>query len=89
MRINGKLLVLASLCLLPVQASFAADTKAPATDPKVGQAKHAKADTDSDGAISKQEYLAAAEARFKALDANNDGKLTADEQKKRKKKGAK
>ena len=42
-----------------------------------------KADTDGDGAVSREEFLKQAaeraEARFKALDKNSDGKLTPDE----------
>lgn len=42
-----------------------------------------KADTDGDGAISRDEFLKQAaeraEARFKAMDKNSDGKLTPDE----------
>lgn len=34
------------------------------------------ADTNSDGTISKAEFLKQAEVRFKKIDANNDGGLT-------------
>jgi hypothetical protein len=37
------------------------------------------ADTDLDGRISKAEFLAAADRRFKLLDKRHDGKLTLDE----------
>jgi len=37
------------------------------------------ADTDLDGRITKAEFLAAADRRFKRLDKNGDGKLTLDE----------
>ena len=37
------------------------------------------ADTDKDGTISKDEYLAVVEQRFKAADADNDGTLTSKE----------
>jgi Ca2+-binding EF-hand superfamily protein len=36
-------------------------------------------DTDSDGTISLQEWQAAHERIFKAMDANKDGKVTLDE----------
>ena len=36
-------------------------------------------DTDLDGRVSKAEFLAAADRRFKRLDHNSDGKLTLDE----------
>ena len=37
------------------------------------------ADIDKDGTISKDEYLAVVEHRFKAADADNDGTLTRQE----------
>ena len=37
------------------------------------------ADSNLDGRVSKAEFLAAADRRFKSLDKNNDGKLTLDE----------
>jgi hypothetical protein len=37
------------------------------------------ADTDLDGRVTKAEFLAAADRRFKRLDKNGDGKLTPDE----------
>ena len=39
----------------------------------------AAADTDLDGRVTKAEFLAAADRRFKRLDKNGDGKLTLDE----------
>ena len=39
----------------------------------------AAADTDLDGRITKAEFMAAAERRFKLLDKRGDGKLTLDE----------
>ena len=39
----------------------------------------ATADTDKDGTISKDEYLAVVEGRFKAADKDNEGTLTAQE----------
>jgi Ca2+-binding EF-hand superfamily protein len=38
-----------------------------------------RADTDGDGKISRQEFLAQADARFARLDTNGDGVITADE----------
>jgi Ca2+-binding EF-hand superfamily protein len=39
----------------------------------------AKADADSDGTITKAEYLADVDARFAKLDANKDGKIAKEE----------
>lgn len=39
----------------------------------------ARADANQDGVVTRQEALAAAEARFARADANKDGKLTAEE----------
>lgn len=38
-----------------------------------------RADTNGDGVITRQEFMAASDARFARMDANEDGKLTADE----------
>ena len=38
-----------------------------------------KADANSDGVITREEYLADVDARFAKLDANKDGKITKDE----------
>lgn len=38
-----------------------------------------RADTNGDGVITRQEFMAASDARFARMDANKDGKLTADE----------
>ncbi len=43
------------------------------------QDRFQQADTDGDGAISKGEFLAQAEANFAKMDGNGDGKITADE----------
>ena len=40
-------------------------------------------DTDNDGTVSKDEYMAAKEANFAKMDANSDGVLSADEMKAR------
>ena len=55
-------------------AAFAADTLAPQKGPM-------RADTNGDGVVSRAEFFAAAEADFKAKDANGDRKLSGDEMK--------
>ena len=39
----------------------------------------AEKDLDKDGAVSKSEFLKAAEKRFSTIDSNGDGKITRDE----------
>lgn len=43
------------------------------------QQKMRETDANSDGAISREEFMAQAETRFKNADLNGDGKITADE----------
>lgn len=43
--------------------------------------KIVKMDTDSDGSVSKAEFLAAQEARFEKMDQNSDGSISTDEYK--------
>lgn len=69
---------------LPAFAQEAAPAAAPAEGGKPPVArKHGdfikKLDTNGDGAIDKAEFVADAEAKFTKLDADNDGKVTADE----------
>lgn len=45
---------------------------------KMGEA-FGEADTDKDGSLSLQEFLARHEAKFKEIDGNSDGKLTQEE----------
>jgi Ca2+-binding EF-hand superfamily protein len=40
-----------------------------------------KIDADSDGVVTKSEFMAAQEKRFAEMDADSDGKITADEMK--------
>ncbi len=76
-----KLAIALSSALLSVAAL--AQTAAPTTDPMPrghhGMSEHAlkKLDTDGDGRVSLDEYLAGASARFKEADANNAGMLSA------------
>ena len=46
---------------------------------RLGAREYAVADPDKDGTLSKDEYLAIVEQRFKAADSDNDGTLTAKE----------
>jgi len=46
-----------------------------------GEAMFKKMDTNSDGKVSLEEYLAKAKTRFEKKDANSDGYLTMDEMK--------
>lgn len=66
-------LTLALIALAPVSA-MAAD--APMHD-KMGHWK--EADTNGDGVISKQEFMAEQEKRFKEIDTNGDGNISQDE----------
>jgi len=68
-----------------VAAIASAQTPQPAPPaggaPMMARPHHERFDADAnhDGYLSRDEALAAAEARFKRLDANGDGKLTAEE----------
>lgn len=76
---------------LPAFAQDAAPAAAPAEGAKrhiaaegdKGPRRHgdflAKLDTNKDGAVDKAEFVADAEAKFTKLDADGDGKVTADE----------
>ncbi|MBB3910369.1 EF-hand domain-containing protein [Sphingomonas desiccabilis] len=69
-------------------APAAADGKAPAGKPApgmhraggMGQRMLARVDTNKDGAISREEFRAAAATRFERMDANRDGRIDAAEQ---------
>lgn len=79
-----RLAVALSTALLSVAAL--AQTSVPAADPTAGDGHHGrfehalkKLDTDGDGRISLDEYLAGATARFKAVDTGNSGALSAEQ----------
>ena len=79
-----KLLIVPAVALLIAAPALAApgDTPAaaPSTDrPSRGNAGIMRYDTNKDGMVERTEWKAGQEARFKRLDANNDGKLTQDE----------
>jgi EF hand len=46
---------------------------------RLGAGDFAAADVDKEGTLTKEEYLAIVEQRFKAADTDNDGTLTAKE----------
>jgi hypothetical protein len=60
------------LALLAVATLGAADVATEKTT-------HQKWDTDGDKALSKEEWMARASARFEQVDANHDGKVTKEE----------
>jgi EF-hand domain pair len=78
-----KLLVIPASALLLAAPALAApgDTPtAPATErPSRGNSGIMRYDANKDGVVDRTEWQAGQEARFKRLDANNDGKLTQDE----------
>jgi len=83
-----KIILAGMISALPLSA-VAADTKtadkaAPADEMGKG-IKHGEywrqMDTNGDGVISHDEFMAGAEKRFKELDINGDGKVTAEEMK--------
>ena len=90
------LLTLCALAVCSAMTLHAADEGKPKKpgEGKPGEGKpnpeeiFKKLDTNSDGSVSKEEFMAGprakedpakAETRFKALDKNNDGKLTLEE----------
>jgi EF-hand domain pair len=79
-----KLLVIPAAALLVAAPALAAPSDppaaAPTTDrPSRGNSGIMRYDTNKDGVVDRGEWKAGQEARFKRLDANNDGKLTQDE----------
>lgn len=59
-------------------AAQTTDTTAPQGRNPAARMAH-MGDTNGDGAVSRDEYLAKAAARFAAMDTNKDGKVTPDE----------
>ena len=76
-----KLLVVPAVALLLASPALAApgDTPSPAPNPDRPSRANSgimRYDTNKDGAVERVERTAGQEARFKRLDANNDGELT-------------
>ena len=59
---------------------------APTTKAQDAPTRMAPADTDKDGKLSREEFLANAEKRFDKMDVDGDGFLTTDERKQAKEK---
>jgi hypothetical protein len=79
-----KLLVIPAVTLLIASSALAAPGDAPSPAPNADRPSRANSgimryDTNKDGVVDRTEWKAGQEARFKRLDANNDGKLTQDE----------
>lgn len=76
--------IVASLGLIAASTSYAADTgtkKSPAEIEKHAAGRFKKSDTNNDGVISKEEFLARSEKRFNEIDADHDGKISPQEMK--------
>jgi Ca2+-binding EF-hand superfamily protein len=78
--LKKSLMVLTSAAVIAGSSlAFAATTPAtPATGDR-GAKMFEKMDSNSDGFVSKDEYLAKTEKRFEAMDTNKDGKISKDE----------
>jgi hypothetical protein len=75
------LLTLGATIALIASSAFAAEPTAP-TDVKTKHANYfKKKDTNGDGSISKEEWLARNNEAFAKIDSNRDGKISADESK--------
>jgi hypothetical protein len=72
------LMMTSAVICLPMTSLYAADAKAPAK-PAVLMGAWATMDTNHDNVISKQEYQADSDRRFKELDTDNNGSVTAPE----------
>lgn len=77
-----KLLTLAALALIAVPAASFAEDKPAGDDHKGGPGKMFKeTDTNGDGQMSKDEFMAFHEKRFAEMDTSGDGQISADEAK--------
>jgi hypothetical protein len=79
-----KLLVVPALALLIASPALAAPGDTPSAAPNTDRPSRANSgimryDANKDGVVDRAEWKTGQEARFKSLDANNDGKVTQDE----------
>lgn len=71
------LMLTAAAFVMTAPAAFAEDPAKPAVErPHRGGGMLEKLDTNQDGDVSKEEFMAFHEARFGELDANGDGKIS-------------
>lgn len=80
-----KKILMMSLCALAVASGVAIAGDHEGGKHGFGEKKlehmFTKNDTDGDGAVSKEEFLASAEKKFTAMDKDGDGKITKEEAK--------
>jgi hypothetical protein len=79
-----KFLIIPAAALLIASPALAAPGDTPPGAPNADRPSRANSgimryDTNKDGVVDRSEWKAGQEARFKRLDANNDGKVTQDE----------
>ena len=79
MKLITSALALATSALTLATPAFAQDEPSPRRGGGMGMGMMMRADTNGDGAVSRDEALAQAAQRFDRMDLNHDGKLTRDE----------
>lgn len=72
-----QLLLASALLAVSTLPAMAEDKPAPGKEPPKGV--FAKHDVNGDGVVSKEEFLAHAETKFKEIDKDGDGKITKEE----------
>lgn len=71
--------LLTALFVVSASAAIAGDAAQPQGKGKKSWDPLRSMDTNNDGNVSKQEFMAASESRFNKLDANNDGTISKQE----------